>query len=187
MLTRVPTVLAMFLLGLYVGKKGILHDTRAHRGLLRAARAWGLGLGLPASLLVTLGYAFLPPASAIVALAFDQALAGPILCLGYGATLALAANDPARLRLLHPLAMTGRMALSNYLLQSLVCALIFDGYALSLAGKVAPTAAIVLAAAIFMLQMALSCWWLNRFRFGPMEWLWRLLTYGRRPTWHGAT
>jgi uncharacterized protein len=184
MLTRLPTVLAMFLLGLYVGKEGILHDVEGHTKLLFAVSAWGLGLGLPASLLVTLGYAFLPPSSAMIALTFDQALAGPILCLGYAATLALWARSAQRQLLLRPLAMTGRMALTNYLLQSLICALIFDGYGLGLVGKVAPTVAILLAAVIFGAQMSLSCWWLSHFRFGPMEWLWRLMTYGRLPTFH---
>jgi uncharacterized protein len=182
MLSRLPTVLAMFLLGLYVGKEGILSDVEGHRDLLRTVRAWGLGLGLSASLLVTLGYAYLPPSSAMIALAFDQALAGPILCLGYGGTLTLFARTPSRQRLLRPLAMTGRMALTIYLLQSLIGDFIFEGYGLGLVGKMAPTVAIMLAAAIFAAQMALSCWWLARFRFGPMEWLWRVLTYGRQPT-----
>jgi uncharacterized protein len=181
MLTRVPTVLAMFLLGLYLGKEGILNDVPGHRDLLRAVRFWGLGLGLPASLLVTLGYALLPPSSAMVALAFDQALAGPILSLGYGAALTLWAQTPAVQRLLRPMAMTGRMALTNYLLQSLFGTVLFAGDGLGLAGKVSPTVAIALAAAIFSAQMALSCWWLAHFRFGPMEWLWRTVTYGRRP------
>ncbi len=180
MFTRVPTVLAMFLLGFYVGKEGVLSDVDGHLPLLRSVRAWGLGLGLAASLLVTSGYAFLSPASAMIALAFDQALAGPILCLGYAATLTLLARAPVHQGFFfRPLAMTGRMALTNYLMQSLVCALIFNGYGLGLVGKVTPTVAILLAGAIFAAQMALSCWWLNRFRFGPMEWLWRFLTYGR--------
>jgi uncharacterized protein len=181
-LTRVPTVLAMFLLGLYVGKQGVLRDVEGRLTLLRRVRAWGLVLGLSAAALVTVGYTRLPPASALIALMFDQALAGPILCLGYAATVTLAARGAARQLLLRPLGLTGRMALTNYLMQSLLCALIFDGYALGLAGKVAPTTALALAGGIFAVQIAFSCWWLGRFRFGPMEWLWRLMSYGKRPT-----
>jgi uncharacterized protein len=187
MLTRVPTVLAMFLLGLYVGKEGILRNVEGHLTLLYRIRARGLGLGLFASALVTVGFSFLPPASAMIALAFDQALAGPILSLGYAATLTLLARNPAWQLRLHPLAMTGRMALTNYLMQSLICSLIFNGYGLGLVGKVAPTGAIILAAGIFSVQMVFSSWWLGRFRFGPMEWLWRFLTYGRWPTMSRAT
>ena len=94
---------------------------------------------------------------------------------------ALAARTPSAQQMLRPLAMTGRMALTNYLLQSVTCSVIFNGYGLGLVGKVTPTAAILLAVGIFAVQMGLSCWWLARFRFGPMEWLWRYLTYGRRP------
>jgi uncharacterized protein len=187
MLTRVPTVLAMFLLGLYVGKEGMLWDVEGHLSLLRRVRVWGLGLGLFASALVTVGFTSLPPVSAMIALAFDQALAGPILCLGYAAAVTLLARSPAWQLRLHPLGMTGRMALTNYLMQSLICSLIFNGYGLGLVGKVAPTGAILLAVGIFGVQMVLSSWWLGRFRFGPMEWLWRLLTYGRWPTMSRAT
>src|SRR5262249_6010721 len=109
MLTRVPTVLAMFLLGFYAGKEGVLRDVEGHLTLLRRIRAWGLGLGLVASGLVTLGHTALPPTSAMIALAFDQALAGLILCLGYAATLTLLARRPAWQLRLRPLAMTGRM------------------------------------------------------------------------------
>jgi uncharacterized protein len=140
-----------------------------------------LGLGLLASGLVIVGFSCLPPASAMTALVFNQALAGPILSLGYAAAMTLYASEPVRQHQLRPLAMAGRMPLTNYLMQSLVCALIFDGYALGLAGKIGPTVTVALAVVIFCAQMAFSSWWLARFRFGPMEWLWRLLTYGRRP------
>lgn len=186
MLTRVPTVLAMFLLGFYVGKQGVPGDVDGHLPLLRKVCTWGLGLGLPASLVVTLGYTFLPPVSAMIALAFDQALAGPVLSVGYAAALTLLASNPVRQRLLRPLAMTGRMALTNYLLQSLICAWIFNGYGFGLVGTVTPTLAILLAAGIFVAQMTASCWWLSRFQFGPVEWLWRFMTYGRWPTMVGS-
>ena len=101
--------------------------------------------------------------------------------------MTLLGRSPAWQLRLRPLAMTGRMALTNYLMQSLSCSLIFNGYGLGLVGKVAPTGAILLAAGIFSVQMIFSRWWLGRFRFGPMEWLWRFLTYGRKPTMSRAT
>ena len=104
-----------------------------------------------------------------------------ILAAGYIAGLALIFLNEDWRRHLLPFAAVGRTALTNYLMQSLVCALIFDGYALGLAGKIGPTVTVALAVVIFCAQMAFSSWWLARFRFGPMEWLWRLLTYGRRP------
>ncbi len=71
------------------------------------------------------------------------------------------------------------MALSNYLLQTLVCTTIFYSYGLGLFGQVLPSAGLALAVVIFALQIPLSVWWLQQFRFGPAEWLWRSLTYGK--------
>jgi uncharacterized protein len=72
------------------------------------------------------------------------------------------------------------MALSNYLLQSLICTFIFYGYGLGLFGQVGAAAGLLLTVVIYALQVPLSVWWLRRFRFGPAEWLWRTMTYGRR-------
>jgi len=80
---------------------------------------------------------------------------------------------------LAPLGAVGRLALSNYLLQSLVCTTIFYSYGLGLFGKVGPALGLALTVLIFALQIPLSVWWMKRFRFGPAEWLWRTLTYGR--------
>lgn len=179
LLSRVPSVLAMFLLGLYVGKRRVLERLDDHLVLVRRVRAWGLGLGLSASLLVTLGNATLPPISSLVALFFNQALAGPLLVMGYAATLVLLLRGSAWRRRLRPLAATGRMALTNYLLQSLVCTLLFYGYGLGLAESVGPGVGVLVAAGIYAAQAVFSGWWLRRFRFGPAEWLWRSLTYGR--------
>ena len=80
-------------------------------------------------------------------------------------------------RRLAPLAAVGRMALSNYLLQSLICSTIFYSYGLALFGKIRPSLGLLLTTIIFLIQIPLSVWWLRRFQFGPVEWLWRSLTY----------
>ncbi len=71
------------------------------------------------------------------------------------------------------------MALTNYLLQSVVCTMIFYHYGLGYYGKVGPALGLVFTAVIYLLQIPLSALWLKHFRFGPMEWLWRSLTYGK--------
>jgi uncharacterized protein len=73
------------------------------------------------------------------------------------------------------------MALSNYVLQSVVGTLLFDGHGLGWFGHVGPAAGIGLAVGIFAVQVPLRHVWLSYFRFGPLEWLWRWLTYGHRP------
>jgi uncharacterized protein len=71
----------------------------------------------------------------------------------------------------------GRMALTNYLTQTLVCLAIFYGG--GLIGRTGPAFGLSIALLIYGAQMALSAVWLLRFRMGPAEWLWRSATYGR--------
>ena len=78
------------------------------------------------------------------------------------------------------LAAVGRMALTNYLMQSVIGVLIFTGYGLGLFGQVSRFHLWWFILGIWVLQLVLSPWWLNRYRFGPVEWLWRSLTYGKR-------
>lgn len=80
----------------------------------------------------------------------------------------------------HRLAAVGRMALTNYLLQSLIGVLIFYGYGFALFGQVSRFGLWTVILAIWVLQLIVSPWWLARFQFGPAEWLWRSLTYMRR-------
>jgi uncharacterized protein len=79
----------------------------------------------------------------------------------------------ARLAVFSPV---GRMALTNYLAQTVICIAIYYGG--GLVGEAGPLFGLVLALVIFPAQMAFSAWWLARFRYGPMEWAWRSLTYG---------
>ena len=71
------------------------------------------------------------------------------------------------------------MALTNYLTQSVVLALIFYGFGCGLFDHVAPAPAAAFGVAIYIAQLFFSEWWLARHRFGPVEWLWRSATYGR--------
>jgi uncharacterized protein len=106
-----------------------------------------------------------------------QGAGAPLLCLAYLSALALLSLRPgwgARLKVLAPV---GQMALTNYLMQSIICTLIFYGYGLGLFGKVGPAAGILLTVVIYLIQIPISHWWMKRFRYGPAEWLWRSMTY----------
>lgn len=177
-----PTVVAMFLLGLYVGRRRILHDPEQHLPLLRGLARWGL----PSGLLLNIGYAvgaeFTNPAVPTWQwwVAYVLLCAGaPLLSFGYAAALVLLLRDGRWRRHLSPLASAGRMALTNYLLQTVICTTIFYGYGLGLFGRVGPRYWPLLAIGVYAVQLVLSTWWLHRFRYGPMEWAWRALSYGR--------
>ena len=72
------------------------------------------------------------------------------------------------------------MAFSNYIAQSIVFAWLFFGYGLGLYGQLGTARALAIGIAVYVSQMIASAWWLRRYRFGPLEWLWRTLMYGRR-------
>jgi uncharacterized protein len=179
LLTRVPAILGMFLLGLYVGKTGLLEQVARDELLFRRIRFWGIGLGLLTGLAIVAAQTVLGSIGDLVVLFFSQGLAGPLGAIGYGSALVLLAQQQRWRARLQPLATVGRMALTNYLLQSVVCALLFYGYGLGLAGQVAPSGAALLAFAIYGAQVLWSNWWFQHFHFGPLEWIWRMLTYLR--------
>lgn len=177
-----PTFLAMFLIGVYVGQRRMLDGTEGNVRFIRRVLIWGLSIGLPVSVLYTIGFEM---GSALeidviwVASVAALLLGGPALSLGYAAAVVLLMRRERWRRRLRAPAACGRMALSNYLFQSVVCTTIFYSYRLGLYGSVGRAAGIGLAVLIYVTQLWISIWWLRRFRFGPAEWVWRSLTYGK--------
>ncbi|HEX4817447.1 MAG TPA: DUF418 domain-containing protein [Nonomuraea sp.] len=172
-----PAVLAACLIGLAVGKLGALRDLSAHTGALRRLQWIGFSAGLTGALLYTMS-AWNGAFHKFWGEAVDLVTA-PLLAAAYAATfLRLLPRVP---RLARALAAPGRMALSHYLAQSLICALIFTGYGLALVDRVSPPAEVLVAVAIFTVQVVVSRHWLKSHRYGPVEWLLRCLTYWRRP------
>lgn len=110
-----------------------------------------------------------------------QMLGGAVMALGYLGWVVRGLQCPAVAGGLNALAPAGRMALTNYLLQSLVMTTLFFGYGLGWFGQLPRAWQPLLVLAFFGLQVALSQWWMARFRFGPAEWLWRAATYAQRP------
>jgi uncharacterized protein len=172
-------VLAMFLLGLYVGKRRLLQNAQEHLPFFKRVFVWSSVLGLAGTTLEHLFFSSASPLEPNPLNLLGQAgyiIGAPALSLCYASGLVLLAQRVKSLNLLVPL---GRTALSNYLLQSIICTTLFYGYGFSLYGKVGPLLGIVITVVIFTLQIPLSHWWVRHFRFGPAEWLWRTLTYGK--------
>ena len=84
--------------------------------------------------------------------------------------------------MLLPFAAVGRMALTNYLMQSVICTLFFYHYTTGLYGRIGPAVGLIPTVTLYGAQVVFSNWWLQRYRFGPMEWLWRGMTYGKFPS-----
>ncbi len=178
-----PFILAMMLLGAAAARAGWVADLAAHRRGLRRTAIVGLGVGLPLNVFYALStYAFDPQTSAVASLGLPaQMLGAPLLALGYTSTVTLLVlrapeGNPGAIQ--RRLAAVGRLALTNYLLQSIVMTAVF--YGLGLYGSVSLALALLLAAAVIVLQLLLSPIYLQRFSQGPVEWLWRRLTYGQK-------
>jgi len=178
-----PSIFAMFLIGSIFGRQGYIRNASQHTRLFRNLLVWGglvglIGNAIYATLILN-GVRTQPDWSTMLA-SYAQAIGAPALMLAYVAAITLGMLNPAWQSRLQVLAPVGRMALTNYLLQSLICTTIFYGYGLGFFGQMGAAAGIGLSLLIYFLQIPFSHWWMARFQFGPMEWLWRTLTYGRR-------
>jgi len=183
-------VFAMFLLGLYAGRQRIFHDITGNMQLIRRVFWWGLPIGLACMgaervLNATTGYAvFRDQQTTVVPQFFGDvifAYGSTLLALGYAAGITLLAQHDRGRRLLAPLGAAGRMALTVYLSGSLMFGTLFYGFAFGKAFYLGPAAVTGYAVLFFAIQIMFAVWWTNRFRFGPMEWLWRALTYLKLP------
>ena len=175
--SRIPTVLAMFLIGLYLGRSGFIRRLPDEIETLRKVRFWGLSIGFTLMALILLSTKLLPTTSALVSIIEDQYLAGPILCLGYAAALTLdLLKNPTR-RIYRYFSIVGRMALTNYLSQSVVLTYISYGWGLGYALKLNGFQVIAIVFILYFLQIAVSNIWLKNFTYGPLEWVWRCITY----------
>ncbi|QHE60956.1 DUF418 domain-containing protein [Rossellomorea vietnamensis] len=107
-------------------------------------------------------------------------LGGPFLSVSYAIILSLLLLNEKMMKWSKPFASVGKMSLSNYLMQSIIGTLIFYSYGFGLYGEVTLTTGTMLAVGIYVIQVILSEIWLSKFQYGPVEKLWRVLSYGRR-------
>lgn len=182
-LLQAPSALAMFLIGLIAGRRQILSRPQEHRGLFQRLVGLGLLIGLPGAVVYAYtGVELADTPLALIGLAIGLVTA-PLLTGTYVGAMVLFLDSAAGRRLRDLLAPAGRTALSNYLLQSLICALIFHGYGLGLVGRVSPLQTVAIALVVFAAQLIVSRRWLQHFAYGPLEWLLRALTIWRVPQW----
>jgi uncharacterized protein len=180
---RLPKILAMFLLGLYAYRKGVFQNPSEHRPFIRKVMIYGLTLGVVGNLAMAAlagSEASFPPSLAGIVGVIGYAFGVPALALGIIALVTMQWQGDVPRRMLSVLAPVGRMALTNYLAQTVVCVTLFYGYGFGWFGTVGATEATLIALGIFLFQISLSTVWLRFFAYGPMEWVWRQLTYRRR-------
>jgi uncharacterized protein len=179
---RIPKVLAMFLVGLYAGRHRIFAQLQDYKRLFKKMQLWGLVIGLPSGVAhawFELDGKRLPAAAGLWDTA-SYALNVVPLAMAYAATLALWYLNPVMKRKVLFMRPVGRMALTNYIMQSFLGVAIFWGIGAGIGGKIGPAVFLSIALAVWLLQVLYSTWWFKHFTYGPLEWIWRMLTYGKR-------
>ncbi|HQW85724.1 MAG TPA: DUF418 domain-containing protein [Flavobacteriales bacterium] len=178
---RPPKVLGLFLLGLWVARNRLFADVEQHATLLKRLCLGGVVIGLPASVLMwwAEGHVGHPPEPASLLRATSYAFSVVPLAIAFASGFALLWRSGVWQQRLLVLAPMGRMALTNYLMQTIIALLLFTGIGLGWGTHVSAVAFEGLALGVFLMQVLWSRWWLARFQYGPFEWVWRSLTYGR--------
>ena len=181
--------LGRFLMGAWVARKGWIQNAAANLPMFRRW-LWPLllgGLGLELAHLLSadaVDALWLGPARTAI-----HAIATPMIAAGYVCGLVLLFQSRTLAWLAKPFAPVGQMALTNYLTQSVAIILILTaaGPGLGLAGKAGVSAFLPLVIGFFVAQIVFSHFWMKAFAFGPVEWLWRGLTYGSAPSMRRAS
>lgn len=166
-----PRTLGLFLVGAFVWRTGTLRTP--HQVLLFSTAVGCIGLGAFLVLPIFSGAA---SAVGIGRIAIPSSTV--LLALGYAALIIAIAQRAAGKLALGWAVPLGRMAFTNYVAQSLIFGWIFYGYGLGLFGSIGVAKSLAIGLTVYVAQIFFSAWWLGRYRYGPIEWLWRTLMYG---------
>jgi len=173
----------LMLIGMALFKLGIFGAARSREFYLRMM-SLGFGLGLP---IVIFGVLYCNDHGWDIRSAFFGGgqfnyWGSLFFAAGWIGLVMLACQKESMIRITRPLAAVGQMALSCYLLQTIICTTVFYGHGLGLYGSVERVGQAIIVAAVWAALLVLCPFWLRRFRFGPFEWLWRSLTYMKLQT-----
>ena len=180
--SRIPKVLGMFLIGYILGRSDFYKNIMQHKKLLYGIIVFGLVVGLPANYKLAYYMSWYEgDYFDLKTNGFYQTLAyafGVVpLALTYVAAFMLSFQTTSGKKILSVFAPVGKMAFSNYIMQSLIGNFVFLGAGLGYLGQVGPLYYTLFGIAVFIVQIIGSTIWLKYFNYGPLEWLWRSATY----------
>jgi uncharacterized protein len=180
--SRVPKVLGMFLIGYVVGRSDFFKNLDQHRKLVYIIIAVGLLVGIPANYMLAeqmenhMGDYFQMKKNGLYQTIWYAVGVVP-LAMAYTGIFMLLFKNVTGKKILSPLAPVGKMAFSNYIMQSLIGNFVFFGTGLGYMWKVGPVYYTIFGVLVFIGQIIISTIWLKFFNYGPVEWLWRSATY----------
>jgi uncharacterized protein len=176
--------LPRFLAGLWVWRTGVFREVDAFAPVIKKVWLWALGAGVLCDGAASLYFWIsdsgtkLPPVLGVLAYLVYQ-ISAPLMSTFYACSVVLACRSSVWKARLTPFGAVGRMALTNYIMQSLICTYFFRWT--KLYGSAGPAFDLIPTVVLYSLQVVFSVWWLRSFQFGPLEWVWRSLTYGTKP------
>lgn len=168
-------VLGLMLLGAAFAKLRWLVDVEKHKRLLISLLIVGLILGFGTRIATSFNM------NSLFLMIMQEQFSGVFIALFYMMIIVLLAQTTVGQKLLQPFANVGQLSMSNYLLQSIAMTFIFYSYGLGLYGSVSYTTGFVLVFVFFAIQIIVSKWWVTRFQYGSVEYIWRWATYGKKP------
>jgi uncharacterized protein len=172
--------LGMFLIGMAAGKWKLFENDALLQRWIPRAMLLGFAVGLPFSVATLF---FQTKNGEMSTFWYGmQELANPFMTLGYVAIVLWAGRSRWSWVTTH-LAPAGRMAATNYIVQSVVLMVVYTGYGLALADRIPPAGVLGIALLTYAAQLWISAWWLRRYAYGPIEWLLRAATYRSIPMW----
>ncbi len=178
-----PNIISFFLIGIYMGRNRVFADPGTRLRRLRKLFLWSLPVALAFNA-IYLYYAslgsFTTPDINLLLMITGAIFGGASMMFVYLYLFTLMFHKGVFGRLGRVISTAGRMAFTNYLTQTIICTTIFYSYGFGLYGKVNYWQGVIIAIMLYTIQLIWSHYWLKRFRFGPFEWLWRTLTYGKR-------
>jgi uncharacterized protein len=179
---RMPKVLGMFLLGFYAGRKMMYLHLEDYVLLFKKIRLWGFVIGIPTAIACTYFEIFQAHIPNPIGLGhtFFYAFSVVPLCLAYTSVICLhwiKRKSNGKLKVLAPV---GRMALTNYLMQTIIGITLYYGVGFGFGGHIGPAVFIPIGLGVYALQILYSNIWFKYFNYGPMEWIWRQMTYWKK-------
>src|SRR5436305_2164453 len=166
-----PRTFGLFLLGVLAWRTGLFRRAPSGTSSLVVTACVALAIGAWMTVAGANGEAFGWRLVWPLRASF-QALAQLVLAAGYGASIIVRAESAFGRTPLGWAGPIGRMAFTNYIVQSIILSLVFYGFGFALFGRLTVGQSLMVAVVIYAAQAAFSAWWLARFRFGPVEWLW---------------
>jgi uncharacterized protein len=177
---RLWITFGLFLLGLYAGRMNVFRESDAHRRMFHRLMIWAGVVALVATVVaIVRPSTFVLQSAGDLLATFSFSVQQASLSAFYVAAVTLLFWNRSTQKLLAPLAPLGKMGLTTYLMQSMFGLIVFYGFGFGLLGRLGAAASVGLGILIFIGQVAFARWWLSRFNMGPVEWLWRSLTYLR--------